>query len=169
MSADTIKNLAEIEPKLMLMTTWLIQIYLQNAPIMDSEAVQDLTKYVQTNGKVSDDAKELSVPYVILRGPVTPSKTPLESHHFKDIKGVIRQFSVTEHKRSLSRAGFWYDSTKVIQTYSNHVPFYVGKVLIDHEGASELDLEVTYDKFDAAPNTLGDHVWGWVVGKNLIK
>ena len=131
---------------------------------MDSEGVQDLKNYVQNHGNLSEDAKELSVPYVIIRGSVTPSKSPIESHHFKDIKGVIRQFSVTEHKRSLSRAGFWYDSSKVIQTYSNHVPFYVGKVLIDHEGASELDLEVTYDKFDAAPNTLGDHVWGWVIG-----
>ena len=136
----------------------------QNAPILDSEAVQDLKQYVQDHGTLSEDSKETSVPYVIIRGSVQAAKTSLHSHYFQDVKGVIRQFSVTEHKRSLSRAGFWYDSSRTIQTSSNAVPFYIGQVLVDHENAYELDLEVTYDKFDPAPNSLGDHVWGWVVG-----
>ena len=136
----------------------------QNAPILDSEAVQDLKQYVQDHGTLSEDYKDISVPYVIIRGSVQAAKTSLHSHYFQDIQGVIRQFSVTEHKRSLSRAGFWYDSSRTIQTSSNAVPFYIGQVLVDHENAYELDLEVTYDKFDPAPNSLGDHVWGWVVG-----
>ena len=122
-----------------------------------------MKKYVQDHG-TRNDSEETSVPYVIIRGSVQPAKTSLHSHYFQDIQGVIRQFSVTEHKRSLSRAGFWYDSTRTIQTSSNAVPFYIGQVLVDQENAYELDLEVTYDKFDPAPNSLGDHVWGWVIG-----
>lgn len=98
--------------------------------------------------------------------PLKSSSTLLESHFQKGVKGVVREFSIVEHKRTLGRSGFWYDSTRTIQTYSNHVPFALNKIveISDHTQASELDLDVTYDKFDAAPNTLGDHVWGWVVG-----
>ena len=85
-------------------------------------------------------------------------------HHF-------RQFAIVEHKRAFSRTGFWYDSRRTIQTYTNHVPFYLGseakKNLIevtDHAGACQLDLSTTFDKFESSPNNLGDHLWGWVVG-----
>ena len=158
------KKRAECQNKERAHFSLLTGLSFQNAPILDSEAVQDLKKYVQDHGTLSEDSKEISVPYVIIRGSVQAAKTSLHSHYFQDIQGVIRQFSVTEHKRSLSRAGFWYDSSRTIQTSSNAVPFYIGQVLVDHENAYELDLEVTYDKFDPAPNSLGDHVWGWVVG-----
>ena len=86
------------------------------------------------------------------------------------MEGVIRQFSICEHKKNFSRTGFWYDSTRTIQTYTNHVPFYLGSKInavevADFSRACELDLETTFDQFEASPNTLSDHVWGWVVGE----
>ena len=56
---------------------------------------------------------------------------------------------------------------RTIQTYTNQVPFFLGKKAIevmDYSQACEIDLETTYDKFEAANNTLGDHLMGWVIG-----
>ena len=36
--------------------------------------------------------------------------------------------------------------------------------VLDWSEASVLDLDVTKDSFESAPNSLGDNVWGWVVG-----
>ena len=44
---------------------------------------------------------------LVVRGAVNPVKSSLESHHSKGVEGVIRQFSIIEHKRTLSRTGFW--------------------------------------------------------------
>ena len=50
------------------------------------------------------------------------------------------------------------------------MPFYLGSKLpnlvevSDFSRACELDMETTFDKFDPAPNSLSDHVVGWVVG-----
>jgi len=67
----------------------------------------------------------------------------------------------------LSRSGFWYDSRRTIQEYSNHVPFSIGKGLAevsDWSEATELDLDVTYDKFEPAGSSWSDHLWGWATG-----
>ena len=34
----------------------------------------------------------------------------------------------------------------------------------DYARACEVDMETTFDKFDAAPNSWGDHLSGWIVG-----
>ena len=44
---------------------------------------------------------------LVVRGAVNPVKSSLESHHSKGVEGVLRQFSIIEHKRTLSRTGFW--------------------------------------------------------------
>ena len=131
--------------------------------------MKDVEGYVKKYGQVNiEDDKEISIPYVIVRGSVNPKpgKTPLESQYQKGCQGVIRQFSIVEHKRTLGRAGFWIDSSRTIQNFSNHIPFVLGQTVevSDFAQASQLDLDVTYSNFDTAPNTLSDHVWGWVVG-----
>ena len=100
---------------------------------------------------------------------MNPVKSSLESHYSKGVEGVIRQFSICEHKKTFSRTGFWYDSTRTLHTYSNHVPFYLGSKcnlveVADYAQACEIDMETTFDKFDVAPNSWGDHLSGWIVG-----
>jgi len=143
----------------------------KRAPSLDLETTKDISKYILENGTVSGhDDREITIPYIVVRGAVNPVKSSLESHHSKGVEGVLRQFAIIEHKRTLSRTGFWYDSTRTIQTYTNHVPFYLGSKLpnlvevSDFSRACELDMETTFDKFDPAPNSLSDHVVGWVVG-----
>ena len=36
--------------------------------------------------------------------------------------------------------------------------------VLDWSDASILDLDVTRDSFESAPNSLSDNVWGWMVG-----
>ena len=36
--------------------------------------------------------------------------------------------------------------------------------VIDWSDAAILDLDVTRDSFETAPNSLSDNVWGWIVG-----
>ena len=58
---------------------------------------------------------EICVPYAIIRGNVEPASKSLEpqigegstSLAIKKTEGVIRQFAITEHKKTLSRTGFW--------------------------------------------------------------
>ena len=100
---------------------------------------------------------------------MNPVKSSLESHYSKGVEGVIRQFSIREHKKTFSGTRFWYDSTRTIHTYSNDVPFYLGSKcnlveVADYARACEVDMETTFDKFDAAPNSWGDHLSGWIVG-----
>ena len=57
------------------------------------------------------DTGESRLPYVILRGEVSPVKPDagLSSQHsaVKDLKGVIQTFKLIEHKKHFSRSGFW--------------------------------------------------------------
>jgi hypothetical protein len=57
------------------------------------------------------DTGDLRLPYAVIRGHVGPmrKKTELSSHYssFKDVKGVIQTFALTEHKKHFSRSGFW--------------------------------------------------------------
>jgi E3 ubiquitin-protein ligase MUL1 len=133
--------------------------------VIDLDTVKDLSKFVEENGVVQVD-NDITIPYIVIEGcSVTPLKSSLESH-YQNVKGVIRQFSIVEHKRTLSRSGFWYDSQRTIQTYAKHVPFTLGRGLevLDYTEATEIDLEVTYDKFDSAVSGLSDHLWGFLTG-----
>ena len=69
------------------------------------------------------NANEVSIPYVIVQGTVEPLKNSIESQYEKEVKGVIREFTILEHVRKYGRSGFWLDSTKTIQHTSNSVPF----------------------------------------------
>ena len=58
------------------------------------------------------------VPYAIIRGNVQPVSKKLElGNHasdslqkaasLKNVEGVIQQYSIIEHKKTMSRTGFW--------------------------------------------------------------
>ena len=58
------------------------------------------------------------VPYAIIRGSVQPVSKKLEIRNndtdgvqrtssLKNIDGVIQQYSIIEHKKTMSRTGFW--------------------------------------------------------------
>ena len=58
------------------------------------------------------------VPYAIIRGNVQPVSKKLElgsqaadslqkASSLKNIEGVIQQYSIIEHKKTMSRTGFW--------------------------------------------------------------
>ena len=58
------------------------------------------------------------VPYAIIRGNVHPVSKKLElgnqaadslqkASSLKNIEGVIQQYSIIEHKKTMSRTGFW--------------------------------------------------------------
>ena len=66
---------------------------------------------VTTNGD-----GEICVPYAIIRGNVEPASKSLEPQIgegstsaaiTRQVEGVIRQFAITEHKKTLSRTGVW--------------------------------------------------------------
>lgn len=139
---------------------------------------------------------ETCIPYAVIRGNVQPVSNSLElttgsidgeaNTALQNLQGVIRQFAIIEHKKTMSRTGFWYDSERIIHEYANHVPFclvpqgclntksiFGNKLLdsncrkvevLDWSDASILDLDVTRDSFEASPNSLSDNVWGWIVG-----
>jgi hypothetical protein len=44
--------------------------------------------------------------------------------------GVIQRVVFTEHKRNLSRAGFWFDSERVLHQYTNEAPFCLTKLQV---------------------------------------
>lgn len=136
------------------------------------------------------------VPYAIIRGSVQPLSKSLELENrnkdstqntssLKNVEGVIQQYSIIEHKKTMSRTGFWYDSERTIYEHSNHVPFYIvpqglttrglfasnlsdspcRKVeVLDWSNAAILELDTTQDSFQAAPNSFSDNVMGWMVG-----
>lgn len=58
------------------------------------------------------------VPYAIIRGSVQPLSKSLELENrnkdstqntssLKNVEGVIQQYSIIEHKKTMSRTGFW--------------------------------------------------------------
>ena len=81
----------------------------------------------------------ITIPYAVIRGEVAPlGKTVCSSYssdlvtyfEFKykkclyvQVKGVIQKVVFTEHKRNMSRAGFWVDSERLMHQYTNHAPF----------------------------------------------
>jgi len=120
----------------------------------------------------------IRVPYAVVQGEVTPmGKTVSSVYSTESLYGVIQKVVFREHKRSLSRTGFWFDSERVIHQYTNDAPFYLTQPqntslslskprieVIDWPDAFRIDLDTVYDKFEQGTNTLGSHLMGWVQG-----
>jgi len=120
----------------------------------------------------------ITIPYAVVRGEVAPlGKTVCSSYSSDLVKGVIQKVVFTEHKRNMSRAGFWVDSERLMHQYTNHAPFCLNNTkesiftltkpyieVLDWQDASRIDLDTVYDNFETTGGGLGSHIWGWVVG-----
>ena len=82
-------------------------------PHDDVESLRDEIRS-HPNSKINVEG-EVCIPYAILRGNVEPASKSIQSEYQNDdtslssrkFEGVLRQFALTEHKRKLSRTGFW--------------------------------------------------------------
>jgi len=129
----------------------------------------------------SSDLTSVRLPYAAVRGEVDSlGKTVVSAYAPGELKGVIQKVVFTEHKRNMSRTGFWVDSQRVMHSYTNEAPFCltpsntspsllpsfpkVKVEVVDWSDAVRVDLDTVYDQFESAENSLGSHLWGWVVG-----
>jgi len=124
------------------------------------------------------DGSSFTIPYAVVRGDVSPmGKTVCSSYSTDMVKGVIQKVVFTEHKRNMSRTGFWVDSERLLHQYTNHAPFCLANSqeskfsllkpyveVLDWNDAARVDLDTVYDHFESTGGGLGSHIWGWVVG-----
>lgn len=151
---------------------------LKDAPVI---AINEHMKEQIASSTVSEvmpDGLGLSLPYAAVRGEVSPlGKTVSSAYAPEAVSGVIQRVVFTEHKRNLSRAGFWFDSERVLHQYTNDAPFCLTKLqdsswslsrphveVVDWQDASRIDLDTVYDKFEQGAVGLSSHLWGWVTG-----
>jgi len=149
---------------------------LQEAP--ELPITNSLKKQIESHPLAQKVGDTIVLPYATIRGNVTPLGRTVASAYVPDIQnGVIQKVIFTEHKRNLSRTGFWVDTQRVLHQYVNETPFFLtnpqGNSLsmsrpkievCDWADAAQIDLDTIHDKFEAGPNTLGSHILGWVQG-----
>jgi len=132
------------------------------------------------SNKVNDvSAETVCLPYAVIRGNVTPlGKTVSSSYSAEPLHGVIQKVKFIGHKKNMSRAGFWVDSTKILHAYTNDAPFCLMNSreqsnfsftkpyieITDWQDAAQIDLDVVYDNFEANTQSLAGHLWDWAMG-----
>lgn len=128
--------------------------------------------------QMSDDGSTHVLKYAVVRGDVTPLGRAVSSSYAPQmVTGVIQKVVFTEHKRNLSKTGFWFDSERVLHKFTNDSPFCLSSPqdsifsltrphieVIDWAEAAKIDLETVYDDFESAQPGLSSHIWGWVTG-----
>jgi len=128
--------------------------------------------------RLSEDGETVILPFAVVRGDVAPlGKAVYSSHATQMVTGVIQSVVFMEHKRNLSRTGFWFDSERVIHQFTNDAPFCLTNPqesvftlvrphieVADWNEASRIDLDTVYDQFEPAVTGLSSHLWGWVTG-----
>lgn len=126
----------------------------------------------------SEEGAVSCLPFAVVRGDVAPmGRTVCSAYGSGVMNGVIQKVMFTEHKRNMSKTGFWVDSQRVVHQYTNDAPFCLANPqdsifslmrphveVIDWKDAARIDLDTVYDQFEAAPGGLGNHLWGWVLG-----
>eukprot|EP00088_Acartia_fossae_P041910 TRINITY_DN4387_c0_g1_i6.p1 TRINITY_DN4387_c0_g1~~TRINITY_DN4387_c0_g1_i6.p1 ORF type:complete len:363 (-),score=51.54 TRINITY_DN4387_c0_g1_i6:436-1524(-) len=149
---------------------------LTNAP--EIPITSGLKKDIETHMLAKKNGDNTSIPLAVISGNVTPTGRTVASAYTPDIQnGVIQNVVFKEHKRNLSRAGFWIDSERTMHQYTNESPFCLTNPqtssysisrprveVCDWSDAARIDLDTIYDKFEAGPNSIGDHLLGWVQG-----
>ena len=108
-------------------------LFFQDAPVIDLDGDPDLAKVIKNHRFVNvNEDGEVCIPYAVVRGNVVPiDKTlptqlaPVADNGIAEptLQGVLRRNQIIEHSKNLSRFGFWYDSERMIQEYTNQVPF----------------------------------------------
>merc|ERR1719348_2047402 len=110
----------------------------------------------------SEDGSVTRLPYAVVKGDVTPMGRPVVPLYGKDVGiGVIQKVVFTEHKRNMSKTGFWVDSERVLHQYTNDVPFCLSSSqdsifslmrphveVVDWKDAARIDLDTVYDHFE---------------------
>jgi len=128
--------------------------------------------------QVSDDGSTTVLKYAVLRGDVAPLGRAVSSSYAPQIvTGVIQKVVFTEHKRNLSKTGFWFDHERVLHKFTNDAPFCLASPedsifsltrphveVVDWADAAKIDLDTVYDSYEAAQPGLTSHIWGWVTG-----
>ncbi|KAM9354781.1 mitochondrial ubiquitin ligase activator of nfkb 1-A-like [Pholidichthys leucotaenia] len=111
------------------------------------------------------------LPYVVIKGVVTPLGTPLRSHFHPGFVGVLRKFTLTEHRLLWNgRLRSWMDDVRVLHQRVNTVPFsLVGPdrtavTVLSPLQASGVHTEITYERFHEANYSFFDAVGQYFSG-----
>jgi len=128
--------------------------------------------------QVAEDGESVVLPFAVVRGDVAPlGKAVSSSYATQMVTGAIQRVVFMEHKRNLSRTGFWFDSERVLHQFTNDAPFCLTSPqesiftlirphveVMEWKEASRIDLDTVYDQFEPAVTGLSSHLWGWVTG-----
>ena len=135
---------------------------------------------------VVDDVNEtVTVPYVALRGVVTPlGKSVISLHPQQTMEGVIQRVVFTEHKKSRQQwGGVWVDTKRVLHQMTSHVPFCLTDSsegglfsavkpfveVLDWKEAARIDMETVHDEFESNNSSIGEHLWNHFVAGEVAR
>lgn len=132
----------------------------QGAPYLEID--KDLKEIVQTY-------PEQKLPYVAIRGTVSPLGDPIISTKNPNITGVVQFMSIKEHVVQRTTAGAWSEHERIIQEVHNVMPFALKShnfqvEIVDPLAADVLDLDVVSDVFKPSQPSVMDHIWGFFCG-----
>jgi len=104
-------------------TNWLLKELTSAPQISIDEHLQSRISN-HPSSLLSDEGATSTIPFAVVRGEVAPLGKTVTSAYAKGyISGVIQKVVFTEHKRNMSRTGFWVDNQRVIHQYTNDAPF----------------------------------------------
>ncbi|XP_068208163.1 mitochondrial E3 ubiquitin protein ligase 1-like [Palaemon carinicauda] len=103
-----------------------------------------------------------------VRGVVQATDGSIRSLAHPEVTGVIWRHTIKEHLIA-QVMGVWMKDDRTIDSTLKTVPFMlmkngIGIQIADPNKLDNIDLSIVTDKFDAASNSLTDHLWGWMKG-----
>ncbi|XP_045595411.1 mitochondrial E3 ubiquitin protein ligase 1 [Procambarus clarkii] len=103
-----------------------------------------------------------------VRGVVKASDNALKGVARPEVTGVIWRHTIQEHLVA-QVMGLWMNDKLTVDSSMSSVPFMlmnkgIGVQIADPQKLDDVTLTVVSEKFDAATNSLADHVWGWMKG-----
>lgn len=103
-----------------------------------------------------------------VQGVVQATDGSIRSLAQPEVTGVIWRHTIQEHIVA-QVMGFWMNDKRTIDSTLNTVPFMlmkkgIGIQIADPGKLDSADLSVVSEKFDAASNSLTDHLFGWMKG-----
>ncbi|XP_017299324.1 mitochondrial E3 ubiquitin protein ligase 1-like [Diaphorina citri] len=121
------------------------------------------SKYKGENVVYKYNELENNRTYGLVKGTVTPIGNPLTSLYDNSISGVVQRFTISEHVVARGRYGFWGEHTRVLHEKNNTSPFCLVNdkfriVVQDALCADQLDMNITYDKFEPSNPSVMDMV-----------
>ncbi|KAK7014428.1 hypothetical protein SK128_009954 [Halocaridina rubra] len=106
-----------------------------------------------------------------VQGMVQATDGSIKSLARPEVTGVLWRHTIREHLVA-QVMGIWMNDKRTIDSTLNTVPFMlmqngIGVQIADPGKLDGVDLSVVSDKFDAASNSLTDHLWGWMKGVRI--